>query len=74
MLSWNVAGLNAKMEQPDWGEFIETHEICLFQETWSLNPRHREGIATFCNPAIQGSREDRQEVCVYGLPHIFNVK
>lgn len=40
VLSWNVAGLISKLDNPDWGLFIDQHNVCLFQDTWARkNPQ-----------------------------------
>lgn len=56
LLSWNVAGIKSKLSCPEWGDFIDKQEICMFQETWAREDLQRVGFATFNKHAIIGGR------------------
>lgn len=54
--SWNVAGLAKLLPDAQWGEFIDTYDICLFQETWCLVPFYKNGYTSFCVDAIKSPK------------------
>lgn len=55
-VSWNIAGLKSRMKIPEWASFILDHAVCLFQETWLLEPLFFEGYVNFSIPATKGIR------------------
>lgn len=56
LLSWNIAGRHKNMANPEWKEFIDTFDICMFQETWSMSPLYKCGYSTHFIPAISSGR------------------
>ncbi|KAJ1205269.1 hypothetical protein NDU88_000704, partial [Pleurodeles waltl] len=41
------------MNNPEWGKFIDEHNLCIFQETWALEPKYRIGYKSYWVPAIK---------------------
>lgn len=56
LLSWNIAELGSKMAILDWIAFISKFDVCLFQETWLLEPQFCGGYVNFFVPAIKGRK------------------
>ena len=56
ILSWNLAGIGNKIDDGEWGAFIDTSDICLFQETWCTLPIHRNGFTCFHVSAVKQGR------------------
>lgn len=56
LVSWNIAGLSGKLDDPGWRDYISAFEVCLFQETWALEECFMEGFGSFSIPAKKSKK------------------
>ncbi|KAJ1124319.1 hypothetical protein NDU88_002780 [Pleurodeles waltl] len=47
LIWWNVAGLASKLGTQDWITYIESGDVCMFQETWAREDYNHQGYESF---------------------------
>lgn len=66
LISWNIAGLRTKFNNPLWHEYALKQDIICLQETWFKYPLHLNGYKTFHTQAIGGLHgRAKGGLCIY---------
>uniref|UniRef100_A0A670IVF8 Reverse transcriptase domain-containing protein n=1 Tax=Podarcis muralis TaxID=64176 RepID=A0A670IVF8_PODMU len=74
-MSWNVAGLSSKLADSDFINFLESYDIILLQETWSLKPLNIPNFITYNLPATKMSTKGRPKAgLICGIKQSSNFK